>query len=84
VQQKNPKGLATAALVVGIVSIIAGALVPIAGIVLGLAAVVLGAVPLVRAQRGTEPAPRSATAGLMCGGAGIVVALVAFTFYLNT
>ena len=48
------------------------------------AAVVLGAVPLVRAQRGTEPAPRSATAGLMCGGAGIVVALVAFTFYLNT
>lgn len=64
------KGLAIAALVVGIVAFLLG-LVPIAGIVVGAVAVVLGIIALVKKQ------PKGfALTGTILGGVGLIVSVI--------
>ncbi len=71
------KGLAIAALVLGIVAIL-GAWIPFAGlfsVVLGIAGLVLGIVALVKANRGQAGGRAMAIVGAVLGGLSIVVGI---------
>ncbi|MBY8841468.1 DUF4190 domain-containing protein [Streptomyces sp. SP2-10] len=76
-------GMGTAALVLGILSSAGFLLWPIA-IVLGILAVIFGAVGRAKARRGEANNPGVALAGLICGGAGIVLALAFFIVIVAT
>ncbi|MGW1544010.1 DUF4190 domain-containing protein [Streptomyces sp. NPDC002309] len=68
-------GMGTASLVVGIVGVVIFCLWPVA-IVLGLLAVIFGAVGRAKASRGEATNPGMALAGIICGVAGMVLAVV--------
>jgi hypothetical protein len=72
-------GMATAALVLGIIAILTSFTV-IGGVVLGLLAIVLGIVAARRAKRGLAPGRGRAVAGIITGAIGLLlsVALIAF------
>ena len=78
-------GLGTAALVVGVASLVAAlsfVLLPI-GLVGSLVAICLGAAALVRGRSGGTANPGQATAGLVCGILGLAVGIV-FAVRLGT
>jgi hypothetical protein len=84
--QQRGAGMATAALVLGIVALVLCWTV-IGGVVLGLLAVIFGAIALRRASRGEAEGRGRALAGLITGALGIVaaVALVAIgVSFLNS
>jgi hypothetical protein len=68
-------GMATAALVLGIIAIVL-CFTAFGGILLGLLAVVLGAVALRRARRGEAEGHGRAVAGVVTGGLGLVLGVV--------
>ncbi|GAA3890885.1 hypothetical protein GCM10023084_49360 [Streptomyces lacrimifluminis] len=68
-------GLGTASLVVGIVSAVFFCLWPLA-IILGILAVVFGLIARGRARRGQATNAGQALAGIICGVAGIILAIV--------
>ncbi|MEU9444032.1 DUF4190 domain-containing protein [Streptomyces sp. NPDC048304] len=68
-------GLGTASLVLGILGAVCFLLWPIA-LVLGILGIIFGAVGRAKANRGEATNPGVALAGLICGAAGIVLALV--------
>ncbi|MEH0575316.1 MULTISPECIES: DUF4190 domain-containing protein [Streptomyces] len=67
-------GMGVAGLVLGIISAVAFCLWPVA-IVLGILGVVFGAVGRGKAKRGEASNPGQALAGIICGAAGIVLAI---------
>jgi hypothetical protein len=64
-------GGALAAMIVGIIAMPMGLIIPIVGIVMGIVAIVLG----VSARKSGASNSGQATAGIVCGGIGIVLAL---------
>ena len=64
-------GGALAALIVGIIAIPMGLIIPIVGIVMGIVAIVLGA----SARKSGATNSGQATAGMVCGGIGILLAI---------
>lgn len=75
VQGEPSNGMGTASLVVGIVGVVLFCLWPVA-IILGLLAVIFGAVGRAKAGRGEATNPGTALAGIICGVAGLVLAVV--------
>jgi len=78
-------GLGTAALVVGVASLVASlsfVFLPI-GLVGSLVAICLGAAALVRGRSGGTANPGQATAGLVCGILGLAVGII-FAVRLGT
>jgi hypothetical protein len=75
VQPVPSNGMGTASLVLGILGALFFLLWPIA-LVLGILAIIFGAVGRAKAGRGEATNPGVALAGLICGAAGIVLALV--------
>lgn len=78
-------GMGTASLVLGILASIGFLLWPVA-LVLGVLAIIFGAIGRGKANRGEATNPGVALAGLICGTAGVVLALglVAFLIAFNT
>ena len=64
-------GGALAAMIVGIIAMPMGLIIPIVGIVMGIVAIVLGA----NARKKGATNSGQATAGIVCGGIGILIAL---------
>ena len=64
-------GGALAALIVGIIAIPMGLIIPIVGIVMGIIAIVLG----VSARKSGATNSGQATAGIVCGSLGILIAV---------
>jgi uncharacterized RDD family membrane protein YckC len=64
-------GGALAAMIVGIIAMPMGLIIPIVGIVMGIIAIVLG----VSARRSGAINSGQATAGIVCGGIGILIAV---------
>jgi heme/copper-type cytochrome/quinol oxidase subunit 2 len=64
-------GGALAALIVGIIAMPMGLIIPIVGIVMGIVAIVLGA----NARKGGATNSGQATAGIVCGSLGILIAI---------
>ena len=71
-QHRYGGGMATAALVLGILAVVTSITV-IGGIVLGILAIVLGAVAASRARRGEAPGRGRAIAGIVTGAIGLVL-----------
>lgn len=71
----KPKGLAIAALVLGILSLVAFWM-PILGALLGLVAIILGAVALSKVKKGTAGGRGLAIAGVVTGVLGLLANLV--------
>ncbi|GAA1816083.1 hypothetical protein HC028_10060 [Planosporangium flavigriseum] len=82
-QQNNTQGLV--AMILGIVSIPMAVCCSIVGIPMGIAAIVLGILGIKKADAGQASNRGQALAGAICGGAGILVAIVWFiaVFALN-
>ncbi|MEV6114128.1 DUF4190 domain-containing protein [Streptomyces sp. NPDC052109] len=80
-QPMPSNGMGTTSLVLGIVSAVCFLLWPIA-LVLGILAVIFGALGRGKAKRGEATNPGVALAGLICGGAGIVLVLVFFALLI--
>jgi heme/copper-type cytochrome/quinol oxidase subunit 2 len=68
---RGSSGGALAAMIVGIIAMPMGLIIPIVGIVMGIVAIVLGA----NARRKGATNSGQATAGIVCGGIGILIAL---------
>jgi hypothetical protein len=68
-------GMGSAALVLGLVSLVAVFLIAPLGVVLGAAAVACGVAGRRRARRGEATNPGQATAGLVTGAVGLVVSV---------
>ena len=71
-QYRYGGGMATAALVLGILAIVT-CITVIGGILLGILAIVLGAVAASRARRGEAPGRGRAIAGIVTGAIGLVL-----------
>ncbi|MFD7434499.1 DUF4190 domain-containing protein [Streptomyces sp. NPDC059861] len=74
-QPEPSNGMGTASLVVGIVGVVVFCLWPVA-IVLGILAVIFGGLGRAKASRGEATNPGMALAGIICGAAGVVLAVV--------
>jgi hypothetical protein len=66
--------MGVAGLVLGIISAVAFCLWPVA-VVLGILGIVFGAIGRGKAKRGEASNPGQALAGIICGAAGIVLAI---------
>jgi hypothetical protein len=75
-------GLATAGLVLGILSAIGFCMWP-AAILLGVLAVIFGGIGRGRSRRGESTNPGQALAAIICGAAGIVLGLVMLAFLIS-
>lgn len=71
--QRRGSGMATAAMVLGIIALVLCWTI-FGGIILGLIAVILGAIAYRRARRGEADGQGRALAGLITGGIGILLA----------
>ncbi|MFI2202721.1 DUF4190 domain-containing protein [Streptomyces sp. NPDC020192] len=80
-QPAPSNGMGTAALVCGILATVGFLMWPVA-LVLGILAIIFGAVGRGKAKRGEATNPGMALAGLICGGAGIVLVLGFFAFVI--
>jgi hypothetical protein len=76
-------GMGTAGLVLGIISVVIFYLWPVA-IVLGVLALVFGFIGRSKARRGEATNPGQALAGVICGAAGLVLALGILTLVIST
>jgi hypothetical protein len=74
-------GMGTAALVCGILATVGFVLWPVA-LVLGILAIVFGAIGRGKAKRGEANNPGTALAGLICGAAGVVLALGLVAYFI--
>jgi len=79
-------GLGTAALVIGVVSLVLAVLVIFAPLALplGLLAIVFGAFGMARASRGEADNNGHAVAGMVTGGLSIVVAIILGITFVNS
>jgi Domain of unknown function (DUF4190) len=77
-----PAGMATAALVLGIVALVL-CWTGFGGILLGLLAVVFGTIAVLRARRGQGGGQGRAIAGLVTGGLGLVLGAVFLFVWIN-
>ena len=85
-QNKGGKGLAIAALIVGIFALLFSWTV-VGGILLGLIAIVLGAIASSKAKKGTAGGRGMAVTGLVLGVLGLLIAvglIVAGALFLNS
>ena len=74
-QSPPNNSMGTAALVVGILAIVFGVLFFPLGALLGVVAIVLGVLGRGKASRGEATNRGQATAGLICGSVGLVIAI---------
>lgn len=74
----KPQGMAIAALVFGILSILLGA--PILGVILGLVAIVLGFIALKKVKKGVGGGRGLAIAGIVTGIIGALISIVLTVF----
>src|SRR3954452_15709706 len=70
-------GRATAAMIVGILSIPATFLIGIVGLIMGIVAIILGAIAGGNVKRRSLAVAGQATAGMICGAVSIIIFIVA-------
>ncbi|MFH0519092.1 DUF4190 domain-containing protein [Streptomyces sp. M41] len=83
VQPMPSNGMGTAGLVLGIISAVIFCLWPVA-IVVGVLALIFGAIGRGKARRGEATNPGQALAGIICGAAGVVLALGMLALVIGT